>query len=48
MNTNLTTDPISYDGWTKEWSTKYNVNYWYNAKYVATPEKSEGAKAWTC
>jgi hypothetical protein len=32
MNTNLTTDPISYDGWTKEWSTKYNVNYWYNSK----------------
>jgi hypothetical protein len=32
MNTNLTTDPISYDGWTREWSIKYNVNYWYNAK----------------
>ena len=31
MNTNLTTDPISYDGWTRQWSTKYNVNYWYNA-----------------
>jgi hypothetical protein len=24
-----------------------NRNYWYNAK-VTAPEKSEGAKAWTC
>jgi hypothetical protein len=31
MNTNLTTDPISYDGWTREWSTKYNAYYWFNA-----------------
>lgn len=31
MNTNLTTVPISYDGWTKEWSTKYKMHYWFNA-----------------
>ena len=30
MNTNLTTEPISYDGWSREWSTKFNVYYWYN------------------
>jgi hypothetical protein len=39
MNTNLTTDPISYNGWTREWSTKYNTHYWYNSTTDASEWK---------
>ena len=31
MNTNLKTDHISYDGWTREWSTKNSKYFWFNS-----------------